>query len=509
MPTHLLLLAALALGDPPAGPAAGFATITQKEIDADVAFLADPALEGRDTPSAGLAASAAYIEQRLRDAGLVGALVDGSFRQPFDVTTLAPDLSRSRLVDEAEPPRHFEPGRDFVPVPLADGEASGELVFVGFGIESHDDRYDDVRGELKGRIALIVESEPRHKRLFEGPDTSPAADLHRKLSTLREAGAAGALVVRRPPPGEEAAPPLAFRHTWARWRVEAQPPAQPADLPALEIGAALAADLAGFDVLAAAAKVDASGKEPKRIDTGRHLSLAAHTLRGAEVPAENVVGLLRGHDQELASEYVVLGAHYDHIGVDARGRIGLGADDNASGTAALLEVAQALAAAGPRRSVLVCAFAGEEDGLLGSQAFCKSPPVPAGELVAMINMDMIGRGATDGVAVLGLLENPALDDVLDRALKLQPTKVKKVLRREGQELFERSDHYSFHRIGVPALFFFEGLPIDANADYHMWTDTPELVDTDKVARTARLVFNTAWLLAEDEARPPAPKRAGK
>lgn len=504
----LPLLLALLPGDPPSGPAAGFATISSGEIEADVLVLADAQLEGRDTPSAGLAAAADHIEARLRAAGLTGVTPAGSFRLPFELATLNPDLERSRL-QAAGPERRAEPGREFVPVPLCDGEAEGELVFLGFGIESHDDKYDDVRGELKGRVALIVESEPRHKRLFAGPEASPAADLHRKLATLREAGAEGALVVRRPPPGEEQAPPLSFRHSWARWRVEPQPPAQPAELPALEVTAALAEELAGFDVLAAAAKADASGKEPRRVDTGRHVALAAHTRRSDTATADNVAGIVRGRDTEVSSEFVVLGAHYDHIGVDARGRIGHGADDNASGTAALLELAQALATAGPRRSVLVAFFAGEEDGLPGSAAFCQDPPVPAGSIVAMLNLDMVGRGATDGVAVLGLDENPALDDVLDRALKLQATKVRKVTRGEGQELFERSDHFSFHRIGVPSLFFFEGLPIDANADYHMWTDTPERVDMEKVARTARLVFNTAWLLAEDEDRPPPPGRKGR
>jgi hypothetical protein len=510
-PIQLLLLLAgpLSAGDPPAGPAAGLATILEKEVEADVAYLADAALEGRDTPSAGLSLAAAHIEERLRAAGLSGAGKDGSFRLPFEVQTLAPDALACRLSEEGAQGRSYELGVDFVPVPLADGEASGEVVFLGFGIESHEDKYDDVRGELKGRIALIVESEPRHKRLFEGAETSPAADLNRKLATLRDAGVEGALVVRRPPPGEDAPPPLAFRHTWAHWREEPLSPAPSGALPALEITAALASELAGVDVLATAVKVDGSGKEPKRVETGRTLSFSSRTLKGTDVPVDNVVGLLRGSDEALASEYVVLGAHYDHLGVDARGRIGFGADDNASGTAALIEVAQALAAAGPARSILVCAFAGEEDGLLGSRAFCEKPPVPRDALVAMLNLDMLGRGPTDGCAVLGLQENPSLDGLLDRALKLQPTKVKKVLRRQGQELFERSDHFSFHRIGVPVLFFFEGLPIDDNVDYHMWTDTVDLVDMDKVARTARLVFNCAWLLATDKERPPSPRKGGK
>jgi Zn-dependent M28 family amino/carboxypeptidase len=259
-------------------------------------------------------------------------------------------------------------------------------------------------------------------------------------------------------------------------------------------------------VLAIAAKVDVSGKEPKRIDTGKIVTVASASFRDHEASADNIVGLLPGSDPELAKQYVVVGAHYDHIGVDMRGRVGPGADDNGSGTVALLEVAQALGAARPRRSILVCSFAAEEDGELGSRALCDSPPVPKDAMVAMLNMDQIGRGPTDLVAVLGLMENPSLDSLVDRALKLEPTKIKTVLRRKGQELYERSDHFNFHLIGVPALFFFENLPLDENKDYHTWRDTVDLVDIDKVAREARLVFNCAWLLATEDGRPPSPKK---
>jgi Zn-dependent M28 family amino/carboxypeptidase len=226
------------------------------------------------------------------------------------------------------------------------------------------------------------------------------------------------------------------------------------------------------------------------------------------VPIDNIVGILKGRDETLAAEYVVIGAHYDHVGVDTRGRVGCGADDNASGVAAMLEIVSALAQAGPRRSILACAFAAEEDGLIGSKALCDKLPVPRDKLVAMINLDMVGRGEAGEVAVLGLIENPKLEDVLERAKKLAPTKIKNIVMRQGQDLFARSDHYSFHQIGVPVLFFFEGLPIDKNKDYHTWRDTIDLVDVDKIGRTARLVFNTAWLLADDDERPPKPEKAG-
>ena len=503
----LVLLPLAPPGETPEAPAAAFATITEAELKADLQRLAGPDMEGRDTPSTGLSRAAAMIEERFRAAGFTGAGKDGSFRLPFPVKVRVPDPEHCKLGVNGAGAKDFAYGTDFVPVAYAQGQTSGEVVFLGFGIESNQDKYDDVRGELHGRVALIVEGEPRHKRLFEGPDVSAAADLFDKLAVLEDQGVAAALVVQRPAPGEEAAPPLSFRATWANWP---QAPAQAAPkepkIPALVITPAVAAELVGQDVLAMAAKVDASGKEPKRIDTGKIVTVASASFRDHEASADNIVGLLPGSDPELAKQYVVVGAHYDHIGVDMRGRVGPGADDNGSGTVALLEVAQALGAAKPRRSILVCSFAAEEDNLLGSRALCDSPPVPKDAMVAMLNMDQIGRGPTDLVAVLGLMENPSLDSLLDRALKLEPTKIKTVLRRKGQELYERSDHFNFHLMGVPALFFFENLPLDENKDYHTWRDTVDLVDIDKVAREARLVFNCAWLLATEDGRPPSPKK---
>jgi hypothetical protein len=503
-PAALLLL--LAAGDPPAGPAAGLATIVESELAAELQFFASPLLEGRDSPSTGLSRAADRIEERFKAAGLQGAGKGGSFRIPFTMKVRAPDPAACALRLEGKGGRDFAFGTDFVPVSDAHGKATGEVVFLGFGIESSRDKYDDVRGELHGRVALIVEGEPRHKRLFEGPEVSAASDLFEKLATLADQGVVAALVVRRTPPGSEQAPPLSFRSTWAYWpQAPANAPPPEPEIPALEITAAVAQELLGQDVLAIAAKVDASGKEPKRIDSGRTVTVAAGSFRDRETPIDNIVGILRGTDQTLSAEYVVVGAHYDHIGVDWLGRVGLGADDNASGSAALLEVVQALGAAGPRRSILACSFAAEEDDLAGSAALCDDLPVPRESVVAMVNMDQIGRGEVAGTVVLGLDENPSFDALLDRALKLQPTGIKTVTRHKGQDLFSRSDQYNFHKLGVPVLFFFEHLPLDDNKDYHTWRDTPDLVDTDKCTRTAKLVFNTTWLLANDDERPPAPK----
>ena len=345
-----------------------------------------------------------------------------------------------------------------------------------------------------------------------------AADVYGKLEDLEKAGAVGVLVVRRAPAelvrgadGEPlAAPALGYRHTWAHWNQTGgirpvRGRRQEWQLPVLEISEAVAARILGTDVAALAARIDRVGKPRRHEPEGVAVRLAAG-FRSAGVHIDNVVGLLPGTDPDLAGEFVVLGAHYDHVGVDPWGRIGYGADDNASGTAALVELAEAFAVARPRRSILFAAFAAEEDGLVGSRAFCDHPPVALDSIVAMLNMDMLGRGDAREVVVIGTRQNPTLERVLKRAKKLERTGLSRVITGRAEHLWERSDHFPFHRAGIPALFFFEAVSESDNADYHTYRDTIDQLDLDKIANATRLVFNTTWLLAEDDERPPQPER---
>ncbi len=516
----LLLPLCAAAGGGSSSFADGFESVEPEDIELHLWNVAGADLEGRDSPSAGLERAAVYLETCWEDAGL-RPLKEGSYRLPFEHTLVRPAPKgcglRLEAGEQGGQPRDFELGRDFVPLAGCEGQAEGELVFAGFGIDARKERYNDLQGSsLRGKIVIILEGEPRHKKRFDGPELSRYASLWSKLDDLGDERAAGVLVVRRAPlpqpgrPREIAAaeaPALGFRHTWASWmgvgreRVPSKLP------PTLEISAECASALLGQDVLELAQGLDRTARARKIARTELSVSLSSRTERG-QVSIDNVGAVVRGSDPQLAGEYVVVGAHYDHIGVDSRGRIGYGADDNGSGTAALLEVAQAMALAQPRRSVMFLAFAAEEDGMLGSAAFCERPSVDASSLVAMLNMDQIGRGEDDEVTVFGIESNPDLEDTLDEARKLRKTGVRKIVSKipsGSAGLWKRSDHYSFHEIGVPALFFFEGLPISDNEDYHTWRDTIEEVDVGKVVHSARLVFNTAWLLANDDARPRAPR----
>ena len=412
------------------GHATGFARIDAVDIDAHVRHLASPLLEGRDTPSRGLELAADYIARRFRavglqpagdslerwqEAGRAGAPADhdapsapsggqggpsadaaapaatSTFLRPWqrDLPEIDVEGSRLVLVKDAGDAQAFALEEQFVPVPGFEGEAIGELVFVGFGIAARDDGLDELAGlDVKGKVALVLEGEPAHDKKLAGPELSRAASLYAKVGTLAERGAAGVVLVSRPGEAwhdhhkprrkhkgalEEA--PLDFRHTWASWvgEEDERPPAQ--RLPVVETTASTASVILGEDVAALRARIEASFKPVRaKAKKGPRVSVGSRTKR-APLWIDNVVAVLPGSDARLSAEWVVLGAHYDHIGVDQRGRIGLGADDNASGTAALLELAEALAAARPARSVMFAAFSGEEDGLLGSKALARALPM--------------------------------------------------------------------------------------------------------------------------------------
>lgn len=396
-------------------------------------------------------------------------------------------------------------GRDYVPMLEFDGQASGELAFLGYGIRDKRERFDELDGlPLDGKVGLLFHGEPAHKKKFDGPEVSPAGSIWDKLEELREAKLRGLIVVRRPHAVERDEPSeLGYRYSVALWQGEPfQPiPGRTRRLPILEVSAPAASRLAGRDVLEWIESVDRRMRPQSQVLEGRRVHFTSSTT-WSDAEVHNVIGFVRGRDPQLAHEIVVVGAHHAHVGVDPRGRIGLGADDNASGTSAVLELAQAFAQSPPRRSVMLVTFAAEEDGLVGNKTLCERLPVPREDIVAMINLDMVGRGQRDEAAVMGAGETPGFDELLVSAQRLAKTGVRKleVPDDERNGLFKRSDHYSFNEIGVPTLFFFEGLPITRNADYHTWRDVPDEIDFDKVERTAKLAFNTAWLLAEEDQR---------
>ena len=516
--------------------AAGFALIRTEDIKEYVDYFAGPTLEGRDSPSRGLSVSARYLAKRLEELGLdctsdsakvfraskkgyrpwlseedlavKTSTSSGTYLRPWTKAFISPVPKRCSL-KLASPAKTFQYGLDFVPIASADGSAKGELVFCGYGISSKGEDYDDLKGlKLSGKVAILFEGEPEDDSKFDGARISKEASIWSKVEVLAKEKVAGILVVRRDPKGTDGtvSPGPAFRFTQAIFNGERERDLPPRKLPPmLVISESCATEVLGTNATELRKRIDQSG-QPAQLDLdGRRVSFKVKTEL-VFAALDNVVGVIRGSDPKLNKQYVVIGAHYDHTGVGPRGRTDFGADDNASGTSALLEVIEALVESKPRRSILCVFFSAEEDGLLGSKAFCRNLPVDKKKLVAMVNLDMIGRGPTEKVAVLGLKQNPKLKELVERANTLATTGVNEIEVCRDDSLFKRSDHYSFHKmLAVPTVFFLEDYPVENNADYHTWRDTIERLNVQKVTNTAKLAFNTIWLLANEDGRPPRPK----
>lgn len=217
--------------------------------------------------------------------------------------------------------------------------------------------------------------------------------------------------------------------------------------------------------------------------------------------APNSVGILPGTDAVLRDEYIVVSAHMDHVGTNgayAKDSIWNGADDDASGTAGVLALAEALSQSPTKRSIIFLTVSGEEHGLWGSAWFTSNPPVPIRKIVANFNLDMIGRNWKDSIVVVGM-EHSDLGTTLMKVSAMHPELGITPMRDPWpqENFFGRSDHYNFARRGVPALFFFNGV----HEDYHRPSDSPEKIDSEKESRVVRLIFHVLSAVANANARP--------
>ncbi|HEX2189068.1 MAG TPA: M28 family peptidase [Longimicrobiaceae bacterium] len=455
---------------------AAAATITAADMRRRIAFLASDEMRGRDTPSPELERAAEWLADELRRMGLQPAGDPGSYLQRYPLRKMIPDSARAGLsaVGAAGGPTPVY-GRDLFVVPSGRDSASGPAVFLGPASRLADDTPD----ALEGRIAVVTLGPSIGLEILQAP-----ADAAR-------AGAAGLVFVLDPALPAEVVGGMSRQIGGSSFEV----PIHTVGLRAEAMGRILRA--AGVDpaVLADGARAPAP--------LGARLRLST-PVRRVEHPAPNVVAVLPGSDPALRDEYVVLSAHFDHVGVGAPNAAGdsvyNGADDDASGTAAILEVAEALSGLErrPARSVAILAVSGEEKGLVGSRWFGQHPTLPMERVVANINLDMVGRNAPDSVVAIGE-EYSSLGPLARRiaagtpalGLAVAPDPVPE------EQLFFRSDHVAFLRRDVPALFFTTLL----HPDYHAPSDEVEKIDADKAARIARLVFLLTHAVADASERP--------
>jgi aminopeptidase YwaD len=471
-------------------------------IKADVTALASETYKGRRAGTADADAAAGYVAESFRKAGLSPGGTTGSFLQPFDFVD-GVDLGpkNSLTTSETVVGRTWAQGTDFRPLAFsAAGKVAAGVVFAGYGISSKDVGWDDYEGlDVKGKVVLVLRYGP------DGDDRESRfatfTALRRKVSTAKERGAAALLIVTGPLTKgvEDVLVPLRGDGSLTG-----------SDLVAFSVKRPVAEDLfrgSGTTLAAAQKAIDDAKKPVPRVLKG-HVDLVAdvspHTARTA-----NVIGVLPGSDPSLNTEALVIGAHYDHLGNGGASSLAPGvtamhpgADDNASGTAAVLELARRLAKERGtlKRSTLFIAFGAEEEGTLGSLHFTKHPTLAENKLVAMLNLDMVGRLSEDTLQVHGVGTSPAWKALLESANAGPKLKLK-----EKEQGYGPSDQTPFYAAGMPVLFFFTGM----HTDYHRPSDTADKIDASGEERIVALVEHVAEGVLTADARPKFTAVAGE
>jgi Zn-dependent M28 family amino/carboxypeptidase len=490
---------------------AATATVDPKLYLEDIKFLASPDLKGRVTGSAELEKAAAFIERRYRELGVKP--VGSSYLQPFQVTTDAA-LGKANHFKFSENGRSTTlrfPG-EFVPFNFSQtGKLTGAVVFAGYGITAPEYHYDDYSGiDAKGKIVLVLRHEPQEsdpKSVFEGTTNTQHAQFAAKATNAKLHGAIGVILIsdRANHPG--AADEL------EKFGVTAGP--TNAGIPFVQVKES-AVDQWFTDAGKSLDKIQAdidkdlqsqSFAFPATIQVDANLD-----IERAIKTVHNVVAYIPGS----TDEYVIIGAHYDHLGLGGQyslapsltGTIHPGADDNASGTAGVLELARAYSKE-PRgkRGILFLNFAGEEQGLLGSAWYADHAMLPLANAVAMINLDMIGRMRDNKLYLGGASSGTTLKATVEKLIPQYTLKVD----YSGGPSEGSSDHTSFTAHQVPALFFFSGL----HSDYHKPSDTWDKIDAPSAAKLLGMVAGVADALRDAPDRPafvkvaaPAPHGGG-
>jgi hypothetical protein len=500
--------------------------ILSAQLRRDLYFVASDEMGGRNTPSPGLDATARFLAERLQRAGLRPAGDDGTFLQRIALRRyqIDADATRSSFMNR---PLRF--GEEFVTNFSSNGSAQGNLVFVGNGWVVQSKNINAYAGvDVRDKIVIVAGgARPEGVTDADTPRAGHGTTWDDPASFARRNGARGLIIIPR------------TRDFEAWWRGRRR--ALTSGVPQLESASALGGAGSSLPTITLSSAMlnqifegeRMSGAEAMRAaNEGANTAMPAFDLAPAKTldftvrststqeTTQNVVAVLEGSDPVLRNEYVAIGSHYDHVGTGAPvngDAIYNGADDDGSGTVAMLAMAEAFARerVRPRRSILFVWHAGEEKGLWGSRFFTENPTVPLQSIIAQLNIDMIGRSRAPGDTDPRNSELTGPNEIYLIGSRMMSTELGDLSERvnraylnlsfnylydapdDPNRFFFRSDHYNYAVRGIPVIFYFNGV----HADYHRPSDSPDKIDYMKLERVTRTIFMTAWELANLAARP--------
>jgi hypothetical protein len=512
---------------PPAPTFGNVEDITAAQMKAYLGFIASDELEGRDTPSKGLDIAAKFLAALMERWGVQPGGENGTYFQkmPLKRSKLDADKTTASLNGQ-----NYKYAEDFL-AGTAPGTANAALVFVGHGwiLKSKNiDAYQTAAGriEVKDKIVIASGEFPRGTAFRDFAPNKQGEDWQDPYSYAVKNGAQAVVYI----------PNFA---TLVNWKRSSRRPLETGSLaPEKPAGTAtpiptITASLPLLNALFAGEKVTGamifnrtSAGEPVEsfeLNANKKLSLTVSS-NVEQVPTQNVIGILPGSDPTLKNEYIAIGAHYDHVGVgnaingDA---IFNGADDDGSGTVAVLALAEAYAkGARPKRSLLFIWHCGEEKGLWGSEFFAKNPTVPINQIVTQLNIDMIGRSKPEGDSIPRNRELSGPNEIYVIGSKMMSTELGELSERvnnsflklrfnykyddpnDPNRFFFRSDHFHYANKGIPIIFYFDG----EHEDYHRPSDHVDKIDFQKMEKVTRTIYATAWELGNAASRPKVDKK---
>jgi len=465
--------------------------ITQKELKEKLTILASDEMEGRETATPGQKKAAAFIESEFKKFGLKPGN-GNSYQQYYPVyqDTL---ISEKLQVNG----KTFDWNKDyfFSLNAISNGVFKfNNVVFAGYGINDVKNNVNDYAGlDVKGKIVVVLEGAPAELEKAAGANVrfSPFSPFA-KMANARKEGAAGLLVISKDFPGKTPVPAKGNMYlkrnngnTFVMATISG------------EVASALFGRMSTIPFTQL--------KNLKKETYVSELNITA-TKKTGELQSSNVIGILPGTDKN--SEYVFLTGHYDHLGRHD-GKIYYGADDDGSGTTAVLQMAEAFTAAAkkgykPRRTIVFMTVSGEEKGLWGSEYYSEHPIFPLDKTSVDLNTDMVGRVDTERktadslnyIYVIGhdklSSDLPVINETANNAFTRLTLDYKYDDPNDQNRIYYRSDHYNFAKMGVPILFFYDGMLL---ADYHKPTDTVDKINFELMEKRVRLIFYTAWEIA--------------